>query len=79
MENETQIMQMLESSGWPVTEKDVLLLAKEIRQGRDNIEKARQLKEAAMKSGEGLLEYKDGLDDEDLEAEKEVIKLYGVR
>lgn len=64
-------MKALTESGWPVGEKDLQLLMKEIRQGDSYIEQAMALKEAALKCGEGLPEYKEKhLKESDSESEK---------
>ena len=52
VDNKTRLLQALERCAWPVSQRDVILLETEAKQGEAYIQQARELEDAAM--GKGL-------------------------
>ena len=51
IENKTRLLQALERSDWPISQKDIVLLENEIKQGESYIQQAKELEEGAVTKG----------------------------
>ena len=61
VDNRRALMEALDRDGAPVRLQDIELLEKEIDRAHEYMEKAKRLKEASQRCGEGLPEYDDGI------------------
>ncbi|KAK2176319.1 hypothetical protein NP493_671g01028 [Ridgeia piscesae] len=64
IENKTRLLQALERSDWPISQKDIVLLENEIKQGESYIQQAKELEEGAVTKGP-LPEEEEGDGDKD--------------
>ena len=69
VDNRVKLEEALTRCGWPVSEKDIQLLEREIKQAETYIRQAQDLQQAAKDGGKNLGETEDSKD-EDEEADK---------
>ena len=68
VDHKTKLLQALERSDWPISQRDVVLLENEMKQGEVYIQQAQELEDAAL--GKGLPPAESEKDSEDSDKEE---------